>query len=110
MRSGLQAAAHGVDVCDMPDDGSGWPERNDLERPPPERWRAIGAYFTVSAVGVGALLLGPGSGRSAWEAPAGLVVLLALIQVLRGISRTAWLAMAGADRPLRTYLRKRFGG
>jgi hypothetical protein len=94
----------------MPDDQSGWSERNHLERPPPQSWRAIGAYFAVGAIGVVALALGPGTGRSAWEVVAGVVVLITLIQVLRGITRMAWLAMGGVDRPLRTYLRKRFGG
>ena len=93
----------------MRDDESDWFERTFIERRGPETWRAIGTCLVVACLALGALLIGPGTGRSLWEVVAGIVLVVFGFQTLSGISRMAWLAMGGPERPIRAYLRRRLG-
>ena len=61
-------------------------------------------YAGASAVGL-ILILANVSGI--WELVAALVVVLGVIQILRGLVRKAWLCLGGTDRPLKTFLERR---
>jgi len=54
---------------------------------------------------VGLVLVLAGVGGS-WEAFAAVLFALGGLLALTGVLRMAWLALGGADQPIRSYLRK----
>jgi hypothetical protein len=81
--------------------------RSLIERAPPLTWKGILLCAFVAATG---LALGLAKTGWFWDDLAIGLVVIGGIQSLRGIIRIGWLRLGGTDRPLKTYIRKRFGG
>lgn len=79
--------------------------RSLIERAPPLTWRGIFGCAVVTCLGL--ILALATRGHTLTIVGLGLSF-VGIIQVLRGLIRMAWLRLGGTDRPLNTYLERRF--
>ena len=77
-----------------------------IERRYPLTWKGILGCALASIVGLVLVLAGVGG---FWEVLAAFLFVAGALLVLKGVLRMTWLRLGGTDRPLRTYIRRRFG-